>query len=133
MRSWSESTWSERFLGDGYLHDGDTQKGAKSIRFTPKLPKAGRYELRIAYAAFGNRATNTPVTIHTSDGPVTVRINQRVEPPIDGMFLSLGTFRFDAGGAAHVEITNAGTDGYVVVDALQWLPVPEEAAGHAER
>ncbi|MFH1268422.1 MAG: FAD-dependent oxidoreductase [Planctomycetota bacterium] len=130
---WSESTWSERFVGDGYLHDGDTQKGAKSIRFTPNLPRAGKYEVRIAYAAFDNRATNTPVTIHASGGPETVRINQRVEPPIDGMFLSLGTFHFDAGGTARVEITNAGTDGYVVVDAMQWLPVSEDATGQADR
>jgi len=44
-----------------------------------------------------------------------------------------GTFHFDAGGTARVEITNAGTDGYVVVDAMQWLPVSEDAAGHADR
>ncbi len=120
---WSHSTWSERFIGDGYLHDGDDQKGAKSIRFTPNLPRTGKYEVRIAYSAFKNRATNTPVTIHASDGRQTVRINQRVEPPIDGLFLSLGTFPFDAGNSGRVEISNAGTDGYVVVDAVQWIPV----------
>lgn len=121
---WAHSTWSERFVGDGYLHDGNADKGAKSIRFTAKLPKAGKYEVRIAYSAFNNRATNTPITIHTSQGPQVVRINQRVEPPIDGLFLSLGTFHFD--DAASIEITNADTDGYVVVDALQLIPVADD-------
>ena len=123
---WSHSTWSERFVGDGYLHDGNAEKGAKSIRFTPNLPQAGKYELRIAYSALNNRATNTPITIYASGGPQTVRIDQRVKPPIDGLFLSLGTFRFDAAGAARIEISNADTDGYVVVDALQIIPVPDE-------
>jgi hypothetical protein len=122
---WSHSTWSDRFIGDGYLHDGDDQKGAKLLRFAPNLPRAGKYEVRIAFSAFGNRATNTPVTIHASDGAQTVRINQRVEPPIDGLFLSLGTFPFDAGSAVRVEISNDETDGYVVVDAVQFLPVEQ--------
>ncbi|MEY4686573.1 MAG: hypothetical protein RIR76_596, partial [Verrucomicrobiota bacterium] len=30
--------------------------------------------------------------------------------------------RFEAGRGGHVEIANAGTDGYVVIDAVQWLP-----------
>jgi hypothetical protein len=120
---WSHSTWSGQFLGDGYLHDGDTEKGAKLLRFTPMLPRAGDYEVRIAYAAYENRATNTPITIHASGGPRTVRINQRKTPPIDGLFLSLGMNHFDA-GPARIEIGNPDTDGYVVVDALQLIPAP---------
>jgi hypothetical protein len=120
---WSHSTWSDRFIGDGYLHDGNEQKGTKLLRFTPNLPRAGKYEVRIAYAAFGNRATNTPVTVHAADGRHEVSVDQRVEPPIDGLLRSLGTFPFEAGRGARVEISNAETDGYVVVDAVQFLPV----------
>ena len=76
--------------------------------------------MRLAYVDHTNRATNTPVTIHTPAGAKTVRINQRKRPPIDGMFRSLGTFALDAKSA--VVVTNAGTDGYVVVDALQLIP-----------
>ena len=34
-----------------------------------------------------------------------------------------GSFEFSAGQAGWVEIGNAGTDGHVIVDAVQWLPV----------
>ena len=93
----------------------------KSVTFRPRLAKAGRYEVRIAYAAYGNRATNTPVTIHTPRGAKTIRVNQRLTPPIDGLFLSLGTFELGAGDAARIVISNTGTDGYVIVDAVQLL------------
>ena len=119
--TWTHSTWSDRFILDGYLHDGDTGKGAKSLRFVPKLAKAGKYEVRIAYAPYANRATNTPITIHTPEGSKTIRINQRIQPPIDGLFLSLGRFEF-APETAAVEIGNDQTDGYVVVDAVQFIP-----------
>ena len=117
---WQHSTWSGRFVLDGYLHDGDTDKGGKSIQFLPQLEKAGRYEVRIAYAATTNRAGNTPVTIHTKNGPQTILIDQRKAPPGDGLFLSLGTFDLEP-GTARIEITNADTDGYVVVDAVQLI------------
>ena len=122
--TWVRSDYSQPFVGEGYLHDGNTDQGAKSIRFTPKLPRSGRYEVRIAYPAYGNRATNTPVTIHTSRGSKAVRVNQQVTPPIDELFLSLGTFPFDARDAtAGVEIRNDNADGYVVVDAVQFIRV----------
>ncbi len=35
----------------GYLHDADEGKGQKTARFTPDLPKAGRYEVRLVYSA----------------------------------------------------------------------------------
>lgn len=119
---WVHSDYSKSFVGEGYAHDGDADKGAKSMRFTLRPPEAGTYELRIAYSAFDNRTTNAPVAIHTSRGSRTVRVNQRVTPPLDGLFLPLGTFELEAGETVRVEITNDGTDGYVVVDALQLVP-----------
>jgi hypothetical protein len=50
-------------------------------------------------------------------------VNQREKPALDGRFVSLGTFDFAAGAVAKVEVSNAGADGYVVVDAVQFLPV----------
>ena len=117
---WQHSTWSEPYLGDGYLHDGNALKGRKSIRFRPDLAKSGQYEIRLAYVAADNRATNTPIKIQTTTGPVTLRINQREKPPIDGWFHSLGTFTL--GKDASVTVTTEKTNGYVVVDAVQLLP-----------
>ncbi len=119
---WGNSTYTTPFIGDGYLTDGNAGKGAKSIRFRPNLPKAGVYEVRLAYGAENNRATNTPVTIHTSHGEKTVVVNQRRAPEIGGLLHSLGRFELDAGGATSIVISNADTDGYVVVDAIQIVP-----------
>ena len=43
-------------------------------------------------------------------------------PPIDGLFLSFGTFEFNVDHPAAVVISNAGANGYVIADSAQWLP-----------
>ncbi len=105
------------FVGVGYQHDGNTGKGKQSARFKLKLSKAGRYEVRVAWTPNENRATNVPVTIHHADGQSTVRINQRHKPD-HGPFGAVGAFSFPAGEVT-IEITNADTDGYVILDAVQ--------------
>jgi hypothetical protein len=111
-----------KFVGIGYSHDGNEDKGAKTATFTTTVPKAGDYEVRIAYSALKNRATNVPVTIrHAGAGETTVTVNQQETPPIDGHTRSLGTFSFTPDQPATVIISNAGTDGHVIIDAVQWL------------
>ena len=124
--TWVESDYSGRFILRGYAHDGNAGKGAKSLRFVPDVPKAGTYELRLAYSAYPNRATNTPVVIRTAGASKTIRVNQRQQPPIDGLFLSLGTFELRAGRSTSIVVTNNGTDGYAVVDAIQLIPAEDE-------
>ena len=121
--AWIHSEHTKPFLLDGYSHDGNQGKGAKSIRFRPNLDKPGMYEIRIAYQAQPNRATNTPVTITTSTGTQTVRVNQRQKPALNGLLESLGVFKLEAGRTSTIEIGNTGTDGYVTVDAIQLVPV----------
>jgi len=110
------------FLGDDYCHDGNLDKGGQSIRFRTIIPEGGSYEVRLIYSAHPNRASNVPVTIRHAGGETKVKVNQRVQPAIDGTFIALGTFRFEPGGEAGVAIANEGTDGYVIADAVQWLP-----------
>lgn len=52
----------------------------------------------------------------------------RKPPPLDGRFVSLGTFRFDGTNQWFVMVSNEGTDGYVIVDAVQFLPVDSAVA-----
>jgi hypothetical protein len=113
------------YVGVGYRHDGNTDRGKQSARYVPDLPQAGKYEVRISYTANPNRATNVPVTIVHADGKTVVKVNQKKAPPIDGTFVSLGVYRFEKGKGGSVEIGNADVDGFVVIDAVQWLPVKE--------
>ncbi|HIA47653.1 MAG TPA: FAD-dependent oxidoreductase, partial [Candidatus Hydrogenedentes bacterium] len=107
------------FIGFGYRHDGNGSKGQQSARFLVVIPKAGRYDVRLAWSAHANRATNVPVTVRHAGGESTLYINQRKKPD-HGVFGSVGSFEFDR-GETWVEITNTNTDGYVLVDALQFL------------
>jgi len=106
----------------GYQHDGNSGKGQKSARFELKIPRDGRYEVRFAYTANPNRATNVPVTIESADGSKTVMVNERIEPSIDKAFVSLGKFSFKASEPAVIVVKNDNTDGYVIIDAVQLLP-----------
>lgn len=105
-----------------YHHDGNEAKGMKSARFEVRVPKDGRYEVRFAYATAPNRATNVPVKVSHADGEQTVTVNEKQTPTLDKAFVSLGKFRFTADKPAVVTVTTEGTDGYVVVDAVQLLP-----------
>jgi hypothetical protein len=113
------------YVGTGYRHDNNVDRGKQTIRYVPDLPRAGRYEVRLSYSASGNRATNVPVTVVSADGKKTVTVNQRKPGPIAGAWVSLGTFRFEKGKDGSVEIGNAGANGHVIADAVQWLPTKE--------
>ncbi len=118
---WSSSTSNGSFVTDAYRHDGNAANGQFSARFETKLPKAGVYEVRVAYSANPNRATNVPVTITHTKGTSTATINQQKSPPIEDLFISLGKFEFTADQPAVVLMTNTQTNGYVIVDAVQWV------------
>ncbi|HVY71547.1 MAG TPA: DUF1553 domain-containing protein [Verrucomicrobiae bacterium] len=118
---------TNHFVDRDYLHDGNADKGKKSVRYAPNLPKAGQYEVRMSYAASMNRATNVPVTVYALGDARMIHVNQMLLPPIEGAFLSLGTYSFEAGTNGAVVISNEGTKGFVIADAIQFLPVGGEA------
>ncbi len=107
------------FVATGYRHDSDAAKGQQTARFRIDIQQAGQYEVRLAWTPFANRATNVPVNIYHAGGASTVRVNQR-EQPDHGAFGVVGKYQFDAGQAV-IEIGNADTDGFVLIDAVQLL------------
>jgi hypothetical protein len=119
---WTEGKTVGPFVGRGYRHDANEQKSNKAV-FTVKVPSAGRYEVRISYSPQANRATNVPVTITAADGEHRYTVNQRKPAEIDGFFHKLEMLSFEPGQPARVTIETAGTDGHVIVDAVQLLPV----------
>ncbi|MCA9069027.1 MAG: FAD-dependent oxidoreductase, partial [Planctomycetaceae bacterium] len=118
--NWGTSTALGKFVGINYRHDGNENKGAMKADFSSTL-EPGRYEVRIAYSPGSNRATNVPVVIHHEGKTTEVKLNQKNKPKHDSLTTSVGTFSF--GDSGRVVISNANTDGYVIVDAVQFLPV----------
>lgn len=119
--SWTSSSATAGYVGVGYRHDGDAAKGSKTAEFTPTLPKAANYEIRIAYTPHSNRASNAKVTVKHADGTAAVLVNQ-TQRPNSGSFQILGTYRCTAGKHTSVTISTEGSDGYVIVDAVQFVP-----------
>lgn len=123
--AWTPSNMaSSRRVGTGYIHDGNADKGAKSLAYEPEVPAAGRYRLILMSVPHENRATRVPVTIEVpGQAPVMVYVDQRATAD-EGNAL-LGVFDLPAGRGLRVTVSNAGTDGYVVADGLQLLPDAE--------
>lgn len=117
--AWVHSVSAGPFVGGGYLHDNN-EPGKSKVRFTPKLIKSGAYEVRLFYAPHENRATNVLVFVQHAGGESSVRVNQRQGHKDIGV--SLGVFLFDAAKPAWVEVRNEGANGFVIADAVQWLP-----------
>jgi len=130
--SWKESTYATNFIDKNYIQDGNTGKGQKSARFVPDLPQTGRYDVQIAYVPRGNRARNVPVTVHAANETRTVLIDQSEPPSIDNLFVSLGAFEFAAGTNGAVVISNQGTQGFVTIDAVRFVPAGMEMAMNME-
>jgi hypothetical protein len=78
--------------------------------------------VRLAYSPNPNRATNVPVTVEDADGTKRLTVNQKVAPPVEKYFVSLGTYRFTVGKPGVVTVSNEETNGYVIIDAVQEVP-----------
>lgn len=117
--SWTEGTGLKGYVGYGYLYS--SRKGDK-VRFPVKIENAGKYEVRYAYQPHENRSASVRVTVTGKNADGTRSINMQKDPPIDSGFISLGTFPFEAGETAYVEVEGSG-DGHVHADAIQLLPV----------
>lgn len=125
---WKQSTSYAPYIGSGYLSDNNEGKGEKTVSFTPKIPKTGRYEVRVAFNAGPNRAESATVTILHADGEELKGVKMTTDSLKGLQFASLGTYRFEANGQGFVLISNANSQGYVTVDAVQFLPADETLA-----
>ncbi|MCY2984530.1 MAG: DUF1553 domain-containing protein [Planctomycetota bacterium] len=129
---WESSTSVKAYVGNGYLHDKNSGKGSKSVTFEPSDLKPGTYKVRLAYNHSESRTKSALVRIFSADGEDVVRVNQSEKPVDDGLWQTLGTYRFEQGGQAFVMISNEGTKGHVIADAVQFLPdAPPQAASLA--
>lgn len=117
---WTHSS-AGRSLGAEYRHDGNTNKGAMRAAFKLKAPAMGEYELFLLYPPNSNRASNVHVTISSEGQERTLKVNQRTGgAPQES---TLGRVNLPTNGIVTVTLSNEATDGYVVADGLQMVPV----------
>ncbi len=120
--NWVSATSATGFIGPHYLHDGNKNKGQSTLRFVPELPSDGLYAVRLFFTPHANRASNVPVSVQASDGVFDYQVDQRTLPEGERSYL-VGTHRFEAGKGGAVTLSNTGTDGFVTIDAVQFIPV----------
>ena len=128
---WMESQYTRRYIGEGYVHDLNQEKGEKTLTFIPELPGNGRYEVRLAYTPGHNRSSAVPVTVFSADGEKTHHVDMQQRPPLEGRWISLGQYHCEAAGQNFVLVANENTSGHVIADAVQYLPVDAALADAA--
>jgi len=121
--AWNMSSSELPYIGFGYLHDSQAGNADFLVRYAAELPAAGKYEVRVSYTANPNRADNALLRIHTANGMVEKRINQKEPTGEHKPFRSIGTFEFSDEPAVVEVVSTPDAGGYVVADAVQWLPV----------
>jgi hypothetical protein len=130
---WRESRSVRPFVGRGYRHDEHAVGSLRQATFRTLLTTAGEYEVRLGYTPGTNRSSAVRVVVRDAAGEHEVTVNQQEPPPQDGLFVALGRYEFSTDDAAEVVVSNAGADGHVVVDAVQFLPVDQLADGGTDR
>lgn len=121
--AWSRSSSFKPHVGTGYLHD-DRRGDDRSIAiFRFKVPTTGRYELRMAYSAHETRAKKVPVTIQNGGRTIGIAVDQTRPLPAGQAFRSLGAVDLANDSETIITVSNTGTDGFVILDALQLLQV----------
>jgi len=113
--SWPTSVYSGGYIGTNYMQDGNTSADAtKWAKWTPTIPKAGKYRVFMNWTEGGGRPTIAPVEIQTADSISNTTVNQTAN---GGMWNYLGTFRFVAGNQGYVKLS-ASAAGSTIADAV---------------
>ena len=126
---WAKSNGVPNHVGSEYLYSNTS--GSKVI-YPVNFSKEGKYAVRISGAQHSNRAPKALVTVLHNGGRESFRIDQRKAPGAfnkagsDGYFQSLGFYEFPSGQWDAVEISTKGGGGFVVADAVQFLPVDND-------
>jgi hypothetical protein len=119
--SWTSGQGLKGYVGYNYLYG--PAKASTKIRLPFTAPASGQFEIRLAYQPHENRGSRVPVTVTTSEGAKTLRVNMQAPPPLERGFISLGVFTLKNGESAAVTLTGEDAGGLVHADAIQVLAV----------
>ena len=124
--SWTHSTNFKPSIGNGYVVTGE--KGAQgdgksSATFLCKVPTSGEYQCLLAYSPHETRAKNVPVIITSGGRETKFTLDQTLPFPDGKRFQLIGTVTLAADQGAVIRISNKDAHGFVILDAVQLLPV----------
>jgi hypothetical protein len=129
---WLRSTSFKPHIGLGYIYSGkkdDRTKGdgKATATFRFQAPKSGRYQLLMAYSAHETRAKNVPFSVSSGSHRKDFVVDQTVSLPNGKHFRPVDTVDLVADTETVIQITNSNTVGFVILDALQLLPIKQES------
>lgn len=111
--------------GPTLLADTLTNVMSRSVKFIPAIAKPGPYNLYVYCPRMQGGASKVNLVVF--DGKqkreVTISPNDvKVEGQTSGEWISLGKYNLPLGKASYVAITNKGSDGIVIADAVLAVP-----------
>ncbi|WP_018970412.1 FAD-dependent oxidoreductase [Rubritalea marina] len=124
--TWQRSTVFKPFIGRDYLfsnkHDYK-QRGESLATFRLKVPQQGTYALLMAYSPHASRATRVPVTLVQGAREHRFFVDQTLPMPDGKVFRKIAEVALESNELIDVTVSNKDLDGYVIVDAFQFIQV----------
>jgi hypothetical protein len=103
-----------------YWHDGDAG-GGKYVRFNPTITTNGYYDVYLWWVYASNRANNVPVIVRSASATNTVVVNEQIN--CTNWVKIASSNYFNIGTSGSVTITNGGANGYVIANAVRFMPL----------
>ncbi|WP_145356969.1 FAD-dependent oxidoreductase [Alienimonas californiensis] len=130
---WGRSTNFQPHVGSGYVFSGrpgdaTPGDGGATATFRFQAPQAGEYQFLMSYSAHETRAANVPVSVVSGSHKQEFAVDQTQPLPPGGQFRLVGAVRLEGGVETTVTVSNRQTVGFVIVDALQFLPKDQAAS-----
>lgn len=124
---WEHSSNFKPHIGSGYAHDGNRADGQCRATFRFRAPTTGAYELRVAYSPHPTRAKRVPLAVVSGPHRAQFTVDETLALPAGESFRGIGVVELEKDAEIVITLSNTGTDGFVILDALQLLPRPASA------
>ena len=111
--------------GPDYLMSDGAGTGPQSVKYIPRISKAGQYQVYAYYPKLANASTATQVEVFDGKQKKSITIKRdeiKVVGQTSGEWAPLGTYQLAKGQQAYIEISNKDADGVVVADAVLLVP-----------
>ncbi len=119
--TWTEGQGLKGYVGYGYVYASPNSNS--KITFSPKVDKAGVYDVRVAYLPHENRGTRVAVTLSAGSTTETVRVNMTKSATLEHDFYSIGKVTLKAGETVQVTVSSIDAGGNAHADAVQLMKV----------